>query len=377
MSSSPAPSSLRFIVASCQYAPGLLDKEPAFESYGRIAEALRGSDPPQLALLVGDQVYVDATAGLYDPVVLADRFHRPYKLLYQDPRVSEVGRRLRGIYCMMDDHELEDNWEPIATAGGIDYGDLAVAVEGYATWERAQGPKPPRGPNHEVLRIHFAFDRGPVKFFMADTRTERCPRNVRLLDAARIMKNDQRDALYAWLQEHSARPKVVASPSILLPRRRWARGHKASALRSDAWDAYPSSLYGLLAHVAKNNIGNTYFVSGDEHIPCVARVVLRAAKDGPIAAVMYSIHSSPFYAPYPFANSVPEDLVGREEFDFEDPASPGTKYWCEVDTKFPGSGNGFASIVLSQVGGQWGFKCDFDFEPGGRATYAGDAGGWL
>ncbi len=354
---------LRFAVASCQYASGLLDKQPAYRSYERLAQSLAGGRPPELLLLVGDQVYIDATAGLFDPTVLADRFHRPYKVLYGEPRVSAIGRRLDGVYCVMDDHELEDNWEPVETPAGIDYGKLRLAVEGYAKWERAQGPAcvPGRSPAPPVW---YAFDRDPARFFMADTRTERTARNVRLLSGARIMGSEQRDALRTWLEKDANRtiPKVIATPSILLPRRRWARGHEANALRSDAWDGYRASLHELLAFIARKEIGSLFFVSGDEHLSCAARIEIRAIA-GPAAGkpntVIYSIHGSPLYAPFPFANSVEEDLVAADRFEFDDPEVAGTRYECTVDTRFPRIGDGFAVLGLSPAADGWQLCCEF------------------
>ena len=130
----PGPGMLRFAVASCQYPGGLLDKKPAYRSYGRIGDRIVEDPSLRTLLLVGDQVYVDASAGLFDPTVLADRFHRPYKVLYGERRVSLIGRRLDGVYCMMDDHELEDNWEPIQAPHGVCTGYLPQAVNAYLNW---------------------------------------------------------------------------------------------------------------------------------------------------------------------------------------------------------------------------------------------------
>ena len=70
----------------------------------------------------------------------------------------------------------------------------------------------------------------------------------------------------------------------------------------------------MLTHIAREKIRHVVFVSGDEHLACVARVVLDAGDGDPI--VFHSVHSSPLFAPFPFANSVREDLVANEVFDF-------------------------------------------------------------
>jgi cholesterol oxidase len=358
---------LRFAVGSCQYPAGLLDKDPAYRTYGRIAQRLQQADAPGLLLLVGDQVYVDATAGLFDPALPEEKYERPYKVLYTQPPVSAVGRRLQGVYCMMDDHELVDNWEPIGPKDPPDYGELIRAVDGYTKWERAQGPIVPAPPaGGGTAALHFTLDRPPVRFFVADTRTERKARNAATVDSAKIMSDAQFKALCTWLTTGALAdaPKVIASPSILLPRRLWADGHPAYAIRSDAWDGYRRSLHGLLAYIAKNKVTNAVFVSGDEHICCFTRATIRKVGEAGAGTVLHSIHSSPMYAPYPFANSVPEDLIGNETFCFSDPDVPADRYECTVQTAFPDCGNAFALITLEQANGQWGVKCEFSGENG-------------
>ena len=360
---------LRFALGSCQYVGGLLDKGPAYDSYGRL-DALVQNDKPDLLLLVGDQVYADATAGLFDPTLLADRFHRPYKLLYGQPSVLSVGARL-DVYCMMDDHELEDNWEPIQTASGIDYGNLDAAVGAYEEWERRQGPAiRPRAPGAQHDSLWFTLDRGPVGIFVADTRTERTPRTAMTVDDASIMSPYQFGQLCEWLRA-PRHARVIACPAIVLPRRLCATGDPAHALRSDAWDGYRCSLHSLLAFIAKNEIPNVLFVSGDEHLACIARITLRRANGTGKEIVARSIHSPALYAPYPFANTVAEDLIAIDHFPFTDPEDPSAAFECEVETRFPGCGDGFASVSLVDDGTAWNVACTFR---GQRATVSYDAG---
>ncbi len=194
---------------------------------------------------------------------------------------------------------------------------------------------------------------------MADTRTERKMRTARHVAPARIMSHAQMAKLLDWLSDgkHKDMPKIVATPSILLPRhaRALQRNRVVSALRSDGWDGYPHSLREVLTHIAREKIRNVVFVSGDEHLACVARVVLDAGDGDPV--VFHSVHSSPLFAPFPFANSVREDLVAHEDFDFHptrdrgDGTAPtttmrrvamtpggGQEFRCRVDTEFARAG---------------------------------------
>ncbi|RYY53330.1 MAG: hypothetical protein EOO24_64410, partial [Comamonadaceae bacterium] len=61
---------LCFALGSCQYPAGLLDADVAEASYRQLLAVLdQGTEAtcPQFLVLAGDQVYVDATAGLFDP----------------------------------------------------------------------------------------------------------------------------------------------------------------------------------------------------------------------------------------------------------------------------------------------------------------------
>ena len=75
----PEPNGTCFTVSSCQYPAGFVDDPVAYRSYHRILDRLdtREGPKPRFALFVGDQVYVDATAGLYDPSSQDDRYTTP------------------------------------------------------------------------------------------------------------------------------------------------------------------------------------------------------------------------------------------------------------------------------------------------------------
>jgi cholesterol oxidase len=62
---------------------------------------------------VGDQVYVDPTAGLYDPAGKDDRYRLPYEAWLRQQNVRGALRRIPS-FMLLDDHEIDNNWEPIA-----------------------------------------------------------------------------------------------------------------------------------------------------------------------------------------------------------------------------------------------------------------------
>lgn len=366
---SAAAGELTFALASCQYPSGLLEGKVASASYERLSKRLddaSGAPRPQCLLLVGDQVYVDGTAGLFDPTAGFDRFVRPYEILHRLEALRDVTRRLP-TYMLLDDHEIVDNWEPRSD----DVRPDPIMLEGrrsYLKFERAAGPKPewPIGDSTDPMWYRYAVNGFP--FFMADTRTERRTRTVHDVERARIMSRAQFEILRKWLQEQDpAIPKFVASPSMLLPRhlRGIQHGAVVSALRADGWDGYPDSMYRLLAWIAANEIRNVVFLSGDEHLSCVARATITPQAGRPV--VIHSVHSSPLFAPFPFANSTREDLVAKETFPFDaDVPGHGMKrFTCAVDTRFADPGDGFAVLRVwrKRDRGPWALICAFDRDP--------------
>lgn len=356
-----------FAVASCLYPAGMLDREVAHASYRRLGARLqsRAGDKarPDFLLLLGDQIYADATAGLFDPTARFDRFERPHDVFLELLTHLNVGSLAR-IYMMLDDHEIDDNWEP-PPGGGTDT-LLVEAREHYIRQRRLFGPDLlPAAGDYQPLWYPIASE--AVPFFVADTRTEREARKAASIESVRIMTEEQSRALQAWLRAQPPdRPKFIASGSILLPRRlRAVRGHPAAALRSDAWDGYPASLHRLLAFIADHQIRNVVFLSGEEHLSCVARATI-LPPDGRPAVTIHSVHSSPLHAPFPFANSVAADLTLHDRFAFsstdfrrsdeQDPRA----FVCTVETTLAAPGDGFAVLRVAQDQGRWTVRCEFD-----------------
>ena len=347
------PSGVTFAVASCQYPAGFLDAEPAERSYRRLARCLDRRNPqfrPQLVLLLGDQVYADATAGLFDPTAEHDRYCLPHERLLAMTPVRHVWRRAV-VHAMLDDHEIEDNWEP--RPGDVE--NAKKLGEGRAAYLRYQRLADPRvaGATSDTPLWH-AFDAGGVSFFMADTRTERSPRDAAGIEGARIMGERQLGALLDWLSARRASPapKFIACPALALPRRRRAArdGQPASALRSDAWDGYRDSLSRVLGRIASERVRNVVFLSGDEHLSLVAEVTLRAGDGEPV--LVHSVHSSALYAPFPFANSINDDLFAEDRFSLGECS-------VEVRTCFAAPGDGFAVLRVFEERGRWRTRLRF------------------
>ncbi len=374
-----------FAVTCCRYPAGMFDRAPAglapspsdrslaaFHRQRRAREAA-GEATPEFALMLGDQIYVDATAGVFDPALSDDRYAAPYRQWLTNPMVQQALDGLP-LHAMPDDHELFDNWGPVdPQAGGIDTAGQPVSVpayidkvrrEGLLAYAAYQGPRQVRSLL-PAAQGHLYRQAGPPDLpslvFMADTRTERTGRQAGNLDEARLVSDGQWGALREWLFEsQGAGPRFLACPSMVLPRRRAACGPTlASALRSDAWDGYPRSLLALLAVIGELRLDNLVLLSGDEHLASVSEIRLIDRGPGgtaasPVETVLHAIHAPALYAPYPFANARPDDF-SQASFGFEpgrvaylppDPAdgTPPPRYRCEVRSWFPSRADGFLWI---------------------------------
>ena len=342
-----------FALASCQYPSGLIDEEPAQRSIRQCGE-LSGSQKPDLLVLAGDQIYLDATAGLFDPVRV--------DVTRADAYAWAQGRYAAfatiPVCTMIDDHEIVDNWEPrpesdphwkenekllerscVAYVENCRTAGVPGAVARYTRGQPLSYPFEPAGFPH--------------RFFFADTRTTRQLRNALTLTTAKIIGDDQWLSLQQWMAcVPNDAVKFIVSPPILLPRQLATACQPMAALHSDAWDGYPASLHAMLAWLCDNDNGRTVFLSGDEHISCAATIEIARATDPQRKVTVYSVHSSALYAPYPFANGSEADLAGDEEFAFEAPDARGVpvRYVCKVSTFFPPADNGFAIVSVEPAG---------------------------
>jgi cholesterol oxidase len=167
--------------------------------------------------------------------------------------------------------------------------------------------------------------------------------------------------LQKWLLE-KPKPKFVLSPSMLLPRHRRAVQRDArldpsnlSALHSDGWDGYPNTLCEVLAYIAHKKIEGVVFLSGDEHRGCVATVELLDMTNTLITRI-HSLHTAAAYAPFPFANSLDEDIVCDETIDI---VSSYGNYRCKVSARRPPPGDGATFLSVRKDGASW--KLDYEF----------------
>jgi cholesterol oxidase len=299
----PPASDFSFALASCQYPAGLMDKPIAEQAMKALAKTSNALD---FVVFAGDQIYADATAGLVDPVRSDERYDLPYEAALQSKPMRAIMRKVP-VHMMLDDHEIVDNWEP-PHPGNVDAAKRAnrIREQGLKAYWKYQRLK--SYPGQVGREVSYSFVHGCASVYMLDTRSQRMHRKIGSLETAQMFSKEEMKKLKLWLLKDLKKLKFVVSPSILLPQRlaMLSKGVDQTT-RSDAWDGYPAQMRELFEFIVDYEIDNTVFLSGDEHLCCVATATI--SKPGKTPRTIASVHASGLYAPFPFANSKQEDFI--------------------------------------------------------------------
>jgi len=323
-----APGDLAFLLGSCRY-PGLLWKaKQADQIFGPMYDEAMGRDgrpPVRLALMVGDQIYADRMNRLdFGRANTFEEFQERYHTAFGSQNMRKLLSSVP-TYMILDDHEIEDNWsqDRIQKAEGRHVFNLAINA--YMSYQWLHGPR------NYGKHLFYDFVCGGYPFFVLDTRTHRFldDRSGDLADNHLLGRPSlspdnepsQLDALLLCLKrEQDARgnvPKFIVSASVFAPNPIDAReGRLAKSPEhavkwkedSDSWPAFPTTRRALLQSIVLNEIQNVVFLSGDIHVSNVAQLAFSgSAKAAALRA--FSITSSAFYWPFPFADGEPSGYV--------------------------------------------------------------------
>lgn len=342
------PSCFSFGLGSCQYPAGLVDRKIANDSLTRLAELAESNDGKALdfMLFTGDQIYADATAGLVDPVRTDERFDLPYEMALRTPPMRRIMRRVP-TWMMLDDHEIVDNWEPAWESNKSAARLKRLRRQGVNAYWKYQRMDDERAcdPAERQQSLSLTFDHGCASFYLLDTRSGRGHRPTNDNQAGSMFSHDEMTRLTDWLL--SAGPaqqvKFIVSPSIVLPRRLASLNLDAGSIaENDGWEGYPENLRQVFEIIVANQIQNVVFLSGDEHLSCVASATLSMIGKNEVRIA--SVHASGLYAPFPFANARKEDFVdGPHEFQLG-------SIKCSSTARFMPPEDGFATIKVEWVG---------------------------
>jgi choline dehydrogenase-like flavoprotein len=337
---------VRFIAASCRH-PGLAFEDGRSDASLRHIKSLLDASikgeagkgeasklVPALAVMLGDQIYADATAGVMDSPSAIEKIALRHRKAFATAGFAELTASLP-TYMVMDDHEISDNWSqdlmhPAGGPGAQAHKARAertffTARASFAAYQYAHGPRNATAPG-----FNCHFEEGAYPFFVLDTRSFR----QRFGTAPQLCEPAQVDELTAWLraQPDDARPKFVLSGSVLAPGMQQAEtGVPGLPDRmAESWQLDLRLRDALLEVIASQKIRNVVFVAGDYHCSAVAQL-----KVGDVEA--WAIVTPPLYAPLPFANSKPADLFAEEHFDLPSGAQVSV-------TSQLSAGNGFSDI---------------------------------
>lgn len=334
--------SLSFILGSCRY-PGLLWKAKHSDAiFGPVLQEARGRDgrgSVSMVLMVGDQIYADML-NRHVPVGLADTFEE-----FQERYHSAFGSRhmrslLRHVptYMILDDHEIEDNWSQDRIRRAESRRVFNLAINAYRSYQWVHGPTCFGG------RLYYQFACSGYPFFVLDTRTQRFMDDVQdslndnhLLGRPSLAAEEpsQLDLLLNWLSESHRQlgdmPKFIVSSSVFAPNPVDARsGRKGSDTEkarwceaTDSWPAFPNTRKEIVRRIVEENIQNVVFLSGDIHCSNVAEIRFSGSAQAEELRT-FSVTSSAFYWPFPFADGEPSAFVhdsrehGQEDgFEFD------------------------------------------------------------
>ena len=322
-----------FVLGSCRY-PGALWKvkhaDMIFKPLLANAAGEAEHAPAQFVLMVGDQIYADRL-GRSVPIGRAntfEEFQERYHTAFGSPNMR---RLLRSVptYMTLDDHEIEDNWTQDRASSGKSMrradkrGLFNDAMSAYRSYQWLHGPR------SFGERLFYDFECGGYPFFILDTRTQRyiddidgALRDNHLLGRPSLAGEEpsQLEFLIQWLivqqREQGDIPKFIGSSSVFAPNpidaREGRRGRPEQKVRwkeaSDSWPAFPTTRSRLLESIVEHEIQNVVFLSGDIHCSNIAEIRY-TRDDGDLGLSSFSITSSAFYWPFPFADGEPSDYV--------------------------------------------------------------------
>jgi hypothetical protein len=335
----PAGDGLRFLAAACRH-PGLTagERDRADRS---LAEAAACAEGARFMLMLGDQIYADARAGLFDSASEIERLVPRYRQAFGSAGFRALASRLP-MAMILDDHEIDDNWsgEALNTSAGRQR--RKNALRAYEAFQRSHGPAQPSNGSGDAY-----FEHDGAWFFLLDTRTAR----RRTGRHPRLMRMRQWLSLYRALKEAQRlapdQPKFICSGSVLAPG--LVEGEGCYPPRSvDTWQLSPRERGLLLAMLGRLQVRHVVLLSSDYHCSAVAQLRL------PGGATALAVCAPPLHAPLVFANSQPQDLLhGIESVQVR------RGQQADIVLQWAQTGEGWLDCQLLREDGGWKLKTSF------------------
>jgi alkaline phosphatase D len=306
-----------FILGSCRFPGYFWRTKHADRIFGPIAKQVNEQNAPKFVLMVGDQIYADKLNKSI-PVGRADtfeEFQERYHSAFSSPNMRKLLRTVPN-YMILDDHEIEDNWTQDRFVDGSKRQLFVLAMNAYMSYQWCHGPRT------FGTRLYYTFECGGYPYFVLDTRTQRYMNTDKsTLDENHMLgrpalgdEPNQLTRLLEWLvsQQKSCGniPKFIVTSSVFAPNPIDAResSSKRCKEKSDSWPGYPTTKRLLLNCIVDNDIQNVVFLSGDIHCSNVAKISYAGTSKAK-KLKSFSVTSSAFYWPFPFADGDPSNYV--------------------------------------------------------------------
>jgi phosphodiesterase/alkaline phosphatase D-like protein len=340
-------------------------------------------DAPSFFIHAGDQIYFDFPTEKLEPK--ADR----YRLAYREAWFHDPDNRYLlshwPHYMTLDDHELADQfsndfnpprkrtehwftkkstYEDVATpetylkeakAAYLDY------VHGRHSQEDSGRQ---RGEDLSKIPLWYSFRKGPARFFVLDTRTQRFDKapNEQIIDS------DQLNALCRWMSEDTTGLKFVVTsvPFVAEINEKGAEGaqqwsgqveerspkkRQPRNFPNDKWsaDRFTAQRDRIINYIFDNNIERLIFLTGDMH--CCYHATMRIGPGSKYATtVVHELAAGPVNQ-LQLANEVEfyssrTRRTKRPEPERDRPQLPGVPYEVNLD-QFHSQMNGVMHVKVN------------------------------
>ncbi|ORZ33015.1 PhoD-like phosphatase-domain-containing protein [Catenaria anguillulae PL171] len=249
---------------------------------------------PDVFMHLGDYIYADLPFIVGDSV---ENYRRLYRRNWSDKYYMEVASKAPSFHTL-DDHEIIDNWEFLATRS-----PFSSAMRVYDEHVHAGMPLPPNSPKDRYF-FNVTMGGNLAAMYVTNGRVYRNPGVVAKNEdgtnkedpKATYLGADQLADLKKWLLDSHQRGivwKIIASS---VP---FTEDYKDR----DTWFGFRRERKELLDFMNDNNITNVHVVSGDRHEVGLFKIP-RGGGSGAAAAPMFDLSVSPISAFYEDLDSV-------------------------------------------------------------------------
>jgi cholesterol oxidase len=304
-----------FLFGSCLH-PGLGTErqrsDSVFETMRPHLKDRTGRRGVDHLLLLGDQIYADATGDLLDPHAAHERFRKRYMEAFGGPTAT-IGQHAHFImshlptYFSIDDHEIHNDWqnapnEPQTPELRAREKEALDSAYDFLIHEKRAGE---RGV------FWHDFESAGFPFFAFDTRAER-QSDVDRGEVRALISPEQQAGFRAWLARprDPQKPLFISTGTSLIPLTKGPVETPQLSLKDDGLLGYPAFLSWLVRELDPVKDRRIVWLSGDVHSSSCAELCLTLSDQKSIS--MIGIASSGLFASLPFINTSSRSYVHED-----------------------------------------------------------------